>query len=182
MLSGAEIGTALSIIQAADILIKQLTEVSEQLKAFDASIKSFRIDYLGKDSEVRYLLLIPDGIRRQVHRKIEIPAITGFRFDEMWDLDKMVPVDSSWAYNGDKWVLDVTKLPSSERYWLTVRGKITKDFLDQLVSVKVAENPSREAEEDKYWIHSAMKNVEFFERIWTDLNIRSSQCRCKDWC
>ena len=73
MLSGAEIGAALSAIQAADILIKQLTEVSEHLKPFDPSIKSFRIDYLGRDSEVRYLLLIPAGIRRQVHRKIGIP-------------------------------------------------------------------------------------------------------------
>lgn len=171
MLSGAEIGAALSAIQAADILLKQLTKVSEQLKPFDPSIKSFRIDYLGRDSEVRYLLLIPDGIRRQIRRKIEIPAITGFRFDEMWDLDKAMPVDSSWAFNGEKWILDVTKLPSSERYWLSVKGKISKNFLDELVSVKVAENPSRDAEEDKYWIHSAMKNVEFFEKIWTDLNI-----------
>jgi hypothetical protein len=171
MLSGAEVGAALSIIQAADILLKQLTEVSEHLKPFNPDIKSFRIDYLGRDSEVRYLLLIPNGIRRQVHRKIEIPAITGFKFDEMWDLDKMVPVNYSWAFDGEKWLLDVTKLPSSERYWLSVTGKIPKNFLDKLVSVKVAENPCRENENDRYWIHSALKDVEFFEKIWTELNI-----------
>jgi hypothetical protein len=171
MLSGVEIGATLSAIQAADILIKQLTDVSEQLKPFDPNIKSFRIGYLDRDSEVRYLLLIPDGIRRQVHRKIEIPSITGFRFDEMWDLDKIEPVNSSWAFNGEKWVLDVTKLPKSERYLLTVKGKVSKSFLDKLVSVKVAENPARESENDRYWIHSALKDVEFFEKVWTELNI-----------
>jgi hypothetical protein len=171
MLSGAEVGAALSAIKAADALIDRLDKVSEQLRPFDPSIKSFRIDYLGRDSEVKYLLLIPNGIRRQLHRKIEIPAITGFRFDEMWDLDKLASVEFSWAFDGEKWILDVTKLPSSERYWLTVKGKVSKDFLDRLVKVKAAENPSREDEDDKYWVHSAMKDVEFFVKIWKSLNI-----------
>ena len=171
MLSGAEIGVALSAIQAADIILKQLTEVSEKLKPFDPNIKSFRIDYLGHDSEVRYLLLIPSGIRRQVHRKIEIPTISGFRFNEMWDLDKIQPVDSSWSFNSNKWILDITKLPESERYMLTMKGKVSKEFLDKLVSVKVAENPSRNGDNDVYWIHSALQDVEFLEKIWTDLNI-----------
>jgi hypothetical protein len=80
-------------------------------------------------------------------------------------------VKSPWAFDCDKWVLDVTKLPSSEKYWLTVKGKVAKDFLDQLVSVRAAENPSREKENDIYWIHSALKNTEAFRKIWTELNI-----------
>lgn len=171
MLSGAEIGTAIAVAQATKELLKQLNEVSEELKPFKPDVRSFRIDYLGRNSEVKYLLLIPDGIRRHLQRKIEIPAITGFRFYEMWDLDKMEPVNSPWAFNGEKWLLDVTKLPTSEKYWLTVKGRISKEFLDQLVSVKAAENPAREKENDFYWIHSALKNVDAFEKIWTELNI-----------
>jgi hypothetical protein len=171
MLSGAEIGTAIAVAQATEELLKQLNEVSEELKPFKPDVRSFRIDYLGRNSEVKYLLLIPDGIRRHLQRKIEIPAITGFRFYEMWDLDKMEPVNSPWAFNGEKWSLDVTKLPTSEKYWLTVKGRISKEFLDQLVSVKAAENPAREKENDFYWIHSALKNVDAFEKIWTELNI-----------
>jgi len=171
MLSGAKIGTAIAVAQLTKELIKQLNEVSEELKPFKPDVRSFRIDYLGRNSEVKYLLLIPDGIRRHLQRKIEIPAITGFRFYEMWDLDKMESVNSPWAFNGEKWSLDVTKLPASEKYWLTVKGRISKEFLDQLVSVKAAENPAREKENDIYWIHSALKNVEAFEKIWTELNI-----------
>jgi hypothetical protein len=171
MLSGTEIASAIAVAQATKELLKELSALSEQLKPFKPDVRSFRIDYLGRNSEVRYLLLIPDGIRRQFKRKLEIPAITGFRFYEMWDLDKMETVNSPWAFNGEKWLLDVTKLPSSERYWLTVKGRISKEFLERLVSVKAAENPTREGENDFYWIHSALRNAEILEKIWTDLNI-----------
>jgi hypothetical protein len=171
MLSGAEIGAALAVAQTSDILLKQLNVVSEKLKPFKPDVKSFRIDYMNRNSEVKYLLLIPTGVRRLIQRKIEIPSITGFKFYEMWDLDKMELVNSSWTFDGKNWLLDVTKLPSSEKYWLTVRGQISKSFLDQLVSVKVAENPSRVKENDHYWIHSALTNVEQFDKIWTALNM-----------
>lgn len=75
------------------------------------------------------------------------------------------------AFDGEKWLLDVTKLPSSERYWLAVKGRISKEFLDQLVSVKAAENPSRQEENDFYWIHSALRNADALQKIWTELNI-----------
>jgi hypothetical protein len=178
MLSGIEIGTALGAVskvataaKATEQLLKQINTLSEELKPFKADIKSFRIDYVGRNSEIKYLLLIPDGLKRQLHRKVEIPAVTGFRFYEMWDLDTMQTVASPWAFNGEKWILDATKLPSSEKYWLTVKGRVSQEFLDQLVSVKAAENPSRVQENDIYWIHSALKNVEAFEKIWTALNI-----------
>src|SRR3972149_3816506 len=134
MLRGIEIASAIALAQATKELLKELSELSEQLKPFK-------------------------------------PDITGFRFYEMWDLDKMETVNSPWAFNGEKWLLDVTKLPSSERYWLTVKGRVSKEFLDQLVSIKAAENPSREEENDFYWIHSALRNADALEKIWTELNI-----------
>jgi hypothetical protein len=178
MLSGTEIASAIAIAQATKELLKELSALSEQLKPFKPDVRSFRIDYLGRNSEVKYLLLIPDGIRRQFKRKVEIPAITGFRFYEMWDLDKMETVNSPWAFNGEKWLLDVTRLPSSERYWLTVKGRISKEFLEQLVSVKAAENPTREGENDFYWIHSALRNAEALEQFQrgsrTDLSCKGN--------
>lgn len=167
----AEISTALVAAKTAETIIKQLNEVSERLKPFKPEVKSFRIDYLERNSEVKYLLLIPNGIRRTIKRKVEIPAITGFRFDEMWDLDTMKSVGFSWAFQDNKWLLDITKLPSSEKYWLTIKGRISSDFLNQLVSVKTAENPSREGKIDKYWVHSALKDVEILQKIWGELNI-----------
>lgn len=172
MLSGAEIvGTALVAAQTAEILLKELNAVKEKLKPFTANVKGFRIDYLNRSTEIKYLLLIPNGIKRQLRRKIDIPAITGFRFDEMWDLDSLELVNYSWAFNGESWLLDITKLPPSERFMLTVKGKISENFLNQLVSVKVAENPSREEENDRYWIHSALINVEILKNVWKSLDI-----------
>jgi hypothetical protein len=165
---------SVDIVAAAkttEILLNQLREVSEKLKPFKPDVKSFRIDYLGKNSEIKYFLLIPAGVRRMLTRKIEIPAIMGFRFDEMWDLDNMESVDFCWGFDGNKWLLDVSKLPSSEKYWLTMKGKVSTEFLNQLVSVKAAENPCREGEIDKYWIHSALKDTEILQKIWTELNI-----------
>jgi hypothetical protein len=167
----AEIGAALAAAQTADILLKQLRDVTEELKPFRPDVKSFRIDYLGRNSEVKYLLFIPDGVRRKVKRKIEIPIVSGFRFDEMWDLDKMELVNPAWGSDGNKWFLDINKLPASEKYWLTMKGKVSDEFLNQIVSVKAAENPCSEGEKDRYWIHSALKDVEILRKIWSELNI-----------
>jgi len=167
----AEIATALAAAKSAEILSKQLREVSERLKPFKPDVKSFRIDYLERKSEVKYLLFIPAGLRRRLRRKIEVPAVAGFRFDEMWDLDTMKSVGFSWGFDGNKWLLDISKLPSSEKYWLTMKGKISTAFLNQLVSVKAAKNPCREGQIDKYWIHSALKDTEILKKIWSELNI-----------
>jgi len=167
----AEIGLALSAAKTGETMLKQLNEISERLKPFKPEVKSFRIDHLERSSEVKYLLLIPSGIRRKLKRKVEIPAIMGFRFDEMWDLDRIAPVNFSWGFQDNTWVLDLDKLPNSERYWLTIKGKVSNDFLKQLVSVRAAENPSKEGKIDKYWIHSALKDVSILQKIWNELNI-----------
>jgi len=166
-----------ALMRASDALktgvtiAKQLDDISKGLRPFRPEVKSFRIDYIEKTSEVKYLLLIPSGVRRTIKRKAEIPAISGFRVYEMWDLDTLERVDSSWSSEGGKWVFDPKKLPNSERYALTLKGKISTDFLNQLVSVKAAENPCREKGIDKYWIHSALKDVSILERIWDELNV-----------
>jgi hypothetical protein len=89
----------------------------------------------------------------------------------MWDLDKLEKVNFAWEFKDDKWILLLDRLPSSERYWLTLKGKVSSSFLDRLVSIKAAENPSRKGDIDVYWIHSALKDVSILEKIWSELNI-----------
>jgi len=166
-----EIGTALAAAQTADVLLKQLKEIEQQLKPFKPDVKSFRIDYINKNSEVKFLLYVPEGYRRRLSGKVEIPLPTGFRFDEMWDLDKLTSVGYSWGFDGKKWFLDVGKLPNSEKYLLTVKGKVGDEFLNQIVSVRAAENPCKVGELDKFWIHSALKDVDILRRLWSELNV-----------
>jgi len=161
----------LSALKTGVTITKQLEDISRSLRPFQPEVKSFRIDYIEKGSEVRYFLFIPSGVRRRIKRRVEIPAISGFHVYEMWNLDTLEKVKSSWRYEGNKWVFDPKKLPDSEKYGLTLRGKVSTDFLNQLVSVKAAENPCKEKDIDKYWIHSALKDVSILERIWDELNI-----------
>ncbi len=170
MLSGP-ISTTLSAATTGAAILKQLNEVAERLKPFKPEVRSFRIDHLERSSEVKYLLWIPNGIRRTLRRRIDIPAIAGFRFDEMWDADRFELVNFCWGFQDNAWVLDLGKLPSSERYWLTMKGRLSNDFLDKLVSVRAAENPSKEGNLDKYWVHSALKDVSILQKIWNELNI-----------
>ena len=60
---------------------------------------------------------------------------------------------------------------SSERYWLTVRGHVPSEFLERLVIVKAAGNPTLEEGVEKYWVHSAIRDVRLLESIWKDLNV-----------
>jgi len=166
-----EIGTALAAVQTADVIMKQLKEIAEQLKPFKPDVKSFRIDYLEKNSEIKFLLYIPDSYKRKVTGKVPIPMPPGFHFDEMWDLDTMTQVPFSWTFDGKRWSLNAGKLPSSEKYWLTIKGKVTDEFLKEMVSVKAAENPCKDGDTDKFWIHSALKDVEILQRLWEELNI-----------
>jgi len=162
---------ASNALKGGATIAKQLDDVSRSLRPFRPEVRSFRIDYIERASEVRYLLLIPNGVRRRIKRKIEIPAVSGFRVYDMWDLDTLKMVHSSWSFEGNKWIFDPKKLPNSEKYALTLKGNISIDFLNRLVSVKAAENPCREKDIDKYWIHSALKDVSILERIWDELNV-----------
>ena len=48
MLSLAEIASAVAVAKATKELLKELGDLSEQLKPFKPDIRSFRIDYLQK--------------------------------------------------------------------------------------------------------------------------------------
>lgn len=161
----------MSGIESGAKILKELEKVSKKLKPFKPEIKSFRINYIEKNSEIKYFLLIPRGVRRRIRKKVEIPIASGFWVDEMWDLDKLEKVNFSWEFKNNKWTLLVNRLPSSERYWLTLKGNVSPSFLDRLVNVKAAENPSRKKGDDVYWMHSALKDVSILEKIWSELNI-----------
>ena len=160
-------------VEAGIAIAREAASLMKYLQPFESEVLSFRIDHINKSSEIKYLLSIPTGIQRTTRRKIEIPATSGFRVYEMWDLDQIKKVDSIWEFDqgNNKWVLDPKKLPNSDRYWLTMKGNVSKEFLDKLVTVKTAENPTVEKGVEKYWLHSAIRDVRLLETIWKDLNI-----------
>jgi len=166
-----DINKVLSEVQAAATLAKQLSEIAECFRPYKPEVRRFRIDYLDRSSEIKYFLSIPAGVSRTLHRKVELPTTSGFRIVEVLDLDTTDLLSVSFNEDGKKWVCNLSNFPNSERFMMTLKGRVSTDFLDRLVSVKAAANPSREGEYDKYWIHSALKDVSILQRIWDELDI-----------
>lgn len=163
----------LSVVKESVTITKQLADLAECLRPYKPEVKKFRIDYLDRSSEIKYYLEIPAGIRRRVHRnRLEVPARIGFRIYELLDLDtgsiiKQFKYDSA----GNKWVFDLNKFPSSEKYLLTLKGNVSPNMLDRIADVRAGVNPSRAGGIDRYWIHSALKDVSILKRWWDELDV-----------
>lgn len=164
---------ALSVVRESVTITEQLAELAECLRPYKPEVKKFRIDYLDRSSEIKYFLEIPAGIRRKIHRnRLEVPARIGFRIYELLDLDTGNIV-SQFNYDTaeSKWIFDLNTFPNSERYLLTLKGNVSTNLLNRIADVKAAANPSRDNGIDKYWIHSALKDVSILKRWWDELDV-----------
>lgn len=161
----------LSATQTGFNLVRQIGDILDVFRPYKPEVKRFRIDYLTQSSEIKYLLHIPSGIRRRTHRKIEFPATTGFIIDEVLDLDEIQILDVDYDSIGKKWILNTSDFPNSESYMITLKGKLSQDFIERLVKINCANNPTKNGDNDCYWIHSALKDVSILERIWDELDI-----------
>lgn len=162
---------AISTAQSTVSLVEQVSKVLEIFRPYTPEVRRFTVDYLTRTSEIKYLLNIPSGVKRITHRKIELPATTGFRIDEVLDLDTTDLLKINYDSNGEKWVFNADDFPNSNRFMVTTKGIISLDFLNRLVAVNCATNPTRREECDCYWIHSAIKDVSILEKIWEELDV-----------
>lgn len=166
-----DIQRALKVAETSSGLVRQIDDILNIFRPYKPEIRKFRIDYTEKSSEIKYLLQMPSGIRRQTHRTVELPARIGFRIDEVLDLDTTEMLDIDFDTTGNKWIVNTSKFTGSERFLVTLKGNVSDHLLKRLVSVDCASNPTFREEEDFYWIHSALKDVSILEKLWHELNI-----------
>lgn len=171
MTSIDDIQKALNAADTSAGLVRQIDDILDVFRPYQPEIRKFRIDYSDKSSEIKYLLQMPSGRRRLTHRKVELPATTGYRIDEVLDLDTTEMLEIDFDINGKKWVVNTNKFPESERFLVTLKGFVSDQFVNRLVSVDCAANPTRRKEDDLYWIHAALKDVSILEKLWHELNI-----------
>jgi hypothetical protein len=163
---------AVSTAEKGISLVKQLDSLAETFRPFRPEVRRMRIDYLNKNSEIKYYLNIPSGVKRSFHQgRIELPITPGFVVDEVLDFDAGELIKTDYNPVNGKWNFYTDSFPSSERYMVTLRGKLSDDFLKRLVDVKCASNPTQRATDECYWIHSALKDVSILEKIWNELDI-----------
>lgn len=156
-------------------VVAQIENILKRLGPYRPELKSLTVDYLTRQSVMKILLSVPQGLKRKL-RPIEIPAYPGYYVDEVFD-ESFSKVVLPWRLEDGKLVLRANILPASEKYFMTLKGSMSKSALEELVAVHCPEDPKRDEETDRYWIHSAIKDMGFWEQVYSQLSVdRVSTC------
>lgn len=158
-------------IKAGLSAVRDIEEIKKKLAPYKPEIKNYTIDYVNRISEIKLLLTIPDSIKRQF-RKAEIPCYYGYQVSEMYD-GSFNRLDSLWQTANDKHILETKNLPKSEKFFVILQGGIRTDALKRLVAVNAPRDPSKEGDVDKYWLHSAIKDLSIIENMWDSLDVEN---------
>jgi len=154
-----EIGNALEWVK----------KVVEYFRSYQPETKSMVVNYKTFTSEIAIFIRVPDDPKRKLS-KIEIPAYQNFVIADMMD-ESFNHVTAVWSFVEGKWVLDPAKLPTSEKYFIVMSGKVPDDVVRQIVRVQPAMNKDSTDELDRFWLDSMLRNTEILEKIWDALNI-----------
>lgn len=146
-----------------------IDKVVDCVRPYKPEIINMTINYRDRNAEIEVLLHIPDNLKRKI-KTVEIPAYQNFVIYEMRD-ETFRKIGGLWWFEDGKWKLKPSNLPSSEKYWVTLKGKLPKDAISKIVFVQPAANKDRTEEVDRYWLSSMLRNVEIVEKIWNELNI-----------
>ena len=144
-------------------------KVVNYYKPYKPEVKSMTINYRTLSSEINLLLYIPDNIRRRI-TKVEIPAYQNFVITNMID-ESFNPIRHLWRFENGKWKLNPKSLPASEKFLVTLHGKVPKIVMSNLVRIQPAKNRDQTEEFDRYWLDSMIRNVGLLEQIWHELNV-----------
>jgi hypothetical protein len=149
--------------------VEWIDKVIEYFRPYMPETKSMTINYKTRDAEIELLLYIPDNMKRKIKR-VELPAYQGFVISEMRD-ESFNRIKELWWFDDGKWKLDPTKLPHSEKYLLTLKGKLPSGALDKIIYIQPATNRDRTERIERYWLVSMIRNIEILERLWDSLDV-----------
>jgi len=155
---------------AALDFVEKLSKFLEKIQNYKPEVKSLRINYLNKTTELKLLINAPQGIKRHL-RDIEIPAYPGYSIKEIFDGNTFNRINVNWKLKGHNWLADANELGASDRYFVILEGSITETSLEQLVKLYCPDDPKRTNELDLYWIDSAIKDMAILEKIYDELTI-----------
>jgi len=146
-----------------------VNKVKKFFEPFKPEFRDMRINYRTQQSEMSLALNIPNSIRRSMN-KIEIPAYQNFQVSEMID-ESFSKVQLVWHFDNGKWIMNPLNLPASERYLLKLRGEVPKEIVSDIVRIQPAQNRDQTSEMDKYWLNCVITNVDYFEKIYRQLEV-----------
>ena len=144
-------------------------KVKEIFTDFRPETRTMTINFSRKTSQIGFQIIVPEGWRKN-HRKIKIPSISGYNLLRMTD-EGFREQKHLWSIDDGNFVLDASKLPSSERYLVEMEGHVDESVLKQFVYIKPAANRDNDNENDKYWLESSIKQPNTLETIYNDLEV-----------
>jgi len=146
--------------------LQEMQDVKRSIEPFRPETTSINFDYLSRSSEVRLSITVPRGLSRKLGSKIEIPAHAGYSIKEVLDLETGGSIRHGFVKDNNKWLIPVSILPSSEKYLIFLRGKVSKAFLDSFVRILAPSSADRDGERDKYWITATLRDIKRIEQIY----------------
>lgn len=150
--------------------VEKLSQFLKQLNHYKPDVKSLRVNYLDKSTELKLLLNIPQGIKRRF-RNIKIPAYQNYIVYEIFDAVSLNKVNANWKLKGKNWVTTTSKLSGSDKYFVIMKGTVNQESLNELIRLYCPDDPKKTEELDLYWIDSAIKDMSILERIYDELTI-----------
>lgn len=150
--------------------IDKIQKLLEKLQNYKPEIKSLRVNYLNKATEMKLLIKVPQGIKRSF-RDVEIPAYPGYSIKEVFDGTTLDRINVDWQLKNQNWIADAKALGPSDRYFVILEGSISDVALERLVKLYCPEDPKRESDVDRYWIDSTIKDMAILEKIYDELTL-----------
>ncbi|HML03652.1 MAG TPA: hypothetical protein VK487_09830 [Candidatus Bathyarchaeia archaeon] len=150
--------------------VDKIQKLLEKLQNYKPEIKSLRVNYLTKATEMKLLFKIPQGVQRKF-KDVEIPAYPGYSIKEVFDGTTLDRVEVDWQLKNQNWVADAKVFGASDRYLIILEGSISDVALERLVKLYCPDDPQRGSDVDRYWIDSAIKDMAILEKIYDELTL-----------
>ncbi len=161
-----------TVRNAGEVLdfVDKISKFLEKMSNYKPEVKSLRINYLTKTTELKLLISVPRGMKRRF-RDIEIPMYENYQIKEVFDGSTLNRLDIAWKQKNNNWLIDADLLKASDKYFVILEGGITDASLEHLVKLYCPGDPKRTSEADLYWIDSAIKDMSILEKIYDELTI-----------
>lgn len=162
--------TALSASIALDKVTSWIPKVMDNLKPYRPDIKNVNIDYLNRNTELGLIINVPNGLRRRI-RHIEIPSSSNYRINSIMDGYNQIELADVVQLDGQKIKIKTDRLSANETFFISLKGKLPQETLDDIVYVQPAKNKDRKGGTERYWLMSMIRNAESIENLWETLNV-----------
>ena len=156
-------------------IINSYDHILKGINSYTPEVTRLEFDCLNKKSEIKIKIKIPDHLR---NRDIEFLHPEIFKIKETYD-GNLDPVYLRPTIKDGKLNINSKNIPKSEKLMLILNSDISNSDIKDLVQINTPTDPEKKTDTDEYWVHSAIRNMNTFEKAYRELNISNVQASVK---